>query len=72
MTGRVECGNGTCKGVYDVVMPMKDAAQLGFSIWWNRIPLKRIRWTEKGLQAKCTLTYPSCGWKVTCALTRSR
>ena len=71
MTGTATCGNGTCKSVYDIVMPIKDAAQLGFRIWWNRIQLKRIKWIEKELQAKCTLKCPSCGQKVTCELTRS-
>ena len=71
MTGTATCGNGTCKSVYDIVMPIKDAGQLGFRIWWNRIQFKRIKWIEKGLQAKCTLKCPSCGQKVTCELTRS-
>ena len=71
MTGRITCGNETCKGSYEVVMPVKDTEQLGFKIWWNKVQFKRMQWVEKGLQAKATLKCPSCGEKVNCHLTRS-
>ena len=71
MTARAACANEKCKGIYDVVMPVKDTERLGFKLWWNKIQLKRIRWTEKGLRAKSTLKCPSCGEKVSCELTRS-
>ncbi len=71
MTGTATCGNGSCKSVYHIVMPVKDATKLGFTIWWNRIPFKRLRWIEKGLRAKCILKCPSCGRKVSCGLSRS-
>ena len=71
MTGKATCENETCKGVYDVVLPIEHADRLGFSIWWNGIQRKRIRWIEKGFQAQCALKCPSCGQKVNCKLTRS-
>lgn len=71
MTGKATCENATCKGVYNVVLPIKHADRLGFSVWWNGIQRKRIQWIEKGLQAICALKCPSCGQKVNCELTRS-
>ena len=71
MTGRVACGNETCKSSYEVVMPVKDTEHLGFKIWWNKIQVKRMRWVEKNLHARFILKCPSCGEKVTCELTRS-
>ena len=71
MTGRVACANEKCKGIYDVVIPVKDTEQLESKVWCNDISLKRLQWIEKGLRAKSTLKCPSCGDKVDCELTRS-
>ena len=71
MTGTARCENGNCKGVYGVVMPTNDAGLLEFKVWCNDMRLQRLRWIEKGLQAKCTLKCPSCGQKVICELEQS-
>ena len=71
MTGIARCANSKCKGVYDVVMPIKDTGRLGFRVRWNRIQFRRMHWIEKGTRAQCSLQCPSCGKKVVCELTRS-
>ena len=71
MTGKAKCENETCKGIYEVVVPVKDVGSLESKVWCNDMKFKRLRWVEKGLQAKCILKCPSCGQKVNCKITRS-
>ena len=71
MTGRITCGNETCKGIYEVVLPVKDTEQLESKVWCNDIRFRRLQWIDKGLRAESTLKCPSCGDKVDCELTRS-
>ena len=70
MTGRVTCGNETCKGCYEVVIPFKDTEHLESKVWCNDISLKRLQWIEKGLRAESILMCPSCGKTVNCKLIR--